>query len=135
MLTVAPLKILVIDDNELTRSLLLLILRGAEYNVVGGAENVANGLAMAKSLRPDIILLDNHMPDGYGVDCIKVLRKELPNALILMVTTNSEPEVIDKAMAMGANGFVIKPFNTQSVLGTIQKASQQFVLTDPAVLR
>jgi DNA-binding NarL/FixJ family response regulator len=129
-----PLKVLVIDDSELTRSLLLLILRGAEYNVVGGAGDVANGIAMAKSLRPNIILLDNYMPDGYGVDCIKTLRMELPNALILMITTSSDPEDINKAMEMGANGFVIKPFNTQSVLGTIQKANQEFVLTNPAVI-
>ena len=131
-MTIMPSNVLVIDDNELTRSLLLLILRGAKYNVVGSAENVARGLAMAKSLRPDIILLDNHMPDGDGVDCIKTLRRELPKSIILMITTNSDQGVIDKAMANGANGFVIKPFNTQSVLGTIDKVNQQFVLANPA---
>jgi two-component system, chemotaxis family, chemotaxis protein CheY len=131
-MTALPSSVLVIDDNELTRSLLMLILRGGKYNVVGGAENVATGLAMAKSLRPDVVLLDNHMPDGDGVDCIKAIRKELPNATILMVTANSSQEIIDKAMMMGANGFVIKPFNTQSVLGTIGNANKQFLLVNPA---
>ncbi len=131
-MTAVSSNVLVIDDNELTRSLLMLILRGGKYNVVGGAENVARGVAMAKSLRPDVVLLDNHMPDGDGVDCIKAIRKELPKAIILMVTANSEKEVVDKAMMMGANGFVIKPFNTQSVLGTIDRASKQFILVDPA---
>jgi two-component system, chemotaxis family, chemotaxis protein CheY len=127
-----PLRVVIIDDNELTRSLLRVILRGALYQVVGEAVDAASGLAMGKSLRPDIILLDNNMPNGNGVDIIKPLKQAVPKAVILMVTTQSEEEMIQAAMDRGASGFVVKPFNTQSVLGTIAKASKHFVLAAPA---
>lgn len=133
MATELPLRVLIIDDNELTRSLLQLILRGAKYNVVGDAADAQSGLAMAKSLHPDIILLDNNMPGGNGIGIVKPLRMALPKAVILMVTTSSEQEVIDAAMVSGASGFVLKPFNTQSVLNTIATSSRQFVLANPAV--
>ncbi len=127
-----PLRVIIIDDNELTRPLLRVILRGSVYQVVGEAVDASSGLALTKSLRPDIILLDNNMPNGDGIDIVKPLRQALPKAVILMVTTQSEEEMIQAAMDLGADGFVIKPFNTQSVLGTIAKASTHFVLTAPA---
>lgn len=127
-----PLQVLIIDDNELTRSLLKVILRSSTYQVAGEAADASSGLAMAKSLRPQIILLDNNMPNGNGIDIIKPLKQALPKAVILMVTTQSEDEIIQAAMELGASGFVIKPFNTQSVLGTIANASKHFVLASPA---
>jgi two-component system chemotaxis response regulator CheY len=127
-----PLKVLVVDDNELTRSLQRLILRGGLYDVVGEAENAKTALEMAKSLHPNIVLLDNNMPGGKGIDIVPELRKTLPRAVILMVTTQSEQDMIDAAIARGASGFVIKPFNTQSLLNTIAEASRHFVLADPA---
>lgn len=133
MATELPLRVLIIDDNELTRSLLQLILRSAKYDVVGDAADAQSGLAMAKSLFPDIILLDNNMPGGNGIDIVKPLRMALPKAIILMVTTSSEQEVIDAAIVAGASGFVLKPFNTQSVLNTIAESGRQFVLANPAV--
>ena len=126
-----PLQVLIIDDNELTRSLLKVILRGSVYHVAGEAVDASSGLAMAKALRPNIILLDNNMPNGNGIDIIKPLKIALPWVEILMVTTHSEEEIIQAAMEQGASGFVIKPFNTQSVLGTIAKASKRFVLAAP----
>lgn len=132
MSDVQPLRVLIIDDNELTRSLLNVILRGSQYKVIGEAADASSGLTMAKSLRPNIILLDNNMPNGNGIDIVKPLKMALPRAVILMVTTQSEEETIRAAMELGASGFVIKPFNTQSVLGTIAEASKHFVLAAPA---
>ena len=128
MSDVQPLRVIIIDDNELTRSLLRVILRGSVYQVVGEAVDASSGLALAKSLRPNIILLDNNMPNGNGIDIIKPIKQALPKAVVLMVTTENEEETIQAAMEFGASGFVIKPFNTQSVLGTIAKASTHFVL-------
>lgn len=126
------LKVLVVDDNELTRSLQRLILRGGQYDVVGEAETAQAALEMAKRFHPDIILLDNNMPGGKGIDVVPELRRILPKAVILMVTTQSEQDMIDAAMARGASGFVIKPFNTLSLLNTIADASRHFVLAEAA---
>lgn len=126
------LKVLVVDDNELTRSLQRLILRGGMYDVVGEAATARAALEMAKNLHPNIILLDNNMPGGKGIDIVPELRRALPKAVILMVTTQSEQDMIDAAIKRGASGFVIKPFNTQSLLDTIANASRHFVLAEAA---
>lgn len=126
------IRIVVVDDNDLTRSLLHVILRGGEYVVVGEATTAKEGLELAKKLRPDVVLLDQNMPNGNGLDIIQPLRAALPDLIILMVTTQSDEKVIRGAMERGANGFVVKPFNTASVLESMRKATQQFVLAAPA---
>lgn len=128
-------RVLIIDDNELTRSLLQLILRSGEYNVVGEAIDAKTGLEMAKKLHPQVVLLDQNMPNGNGVDILPPLRTALPDAVILMVTTQSDERIIRTAMERGANGFVVKPFNTASVHETMRKASQKFLVVPPARLQ
>lgn len=102
------------------------------YDVVGEAATAKAALEMAKNLHPNIILLDNNMPGGKGIDIVPELRRALPRAVILMVTTQSEQDMIDAAIRRGASGFVIKPFNTQSLLDTIANASRHFVLAEAA---
>lgn len=128
-------KILIIDDNEMTRALLNLILRSDEYEVIGEADNAQTGLALAKKLRPDIILLDNVMPDANGITIIKPLKDALPDCVILMVTRTDDTDLVTEAIQSGAAGFIIKPFNTQSILETMHKARDKFVLCGPAVLK
>ncbi len=128
-------RVLIIDDNELTRSLLQLILRGGSYNVVGEATNAQMGLELARKLHPQVVLLDQNMPNGNGLEIIQPLRASLPQAVILMVTTQNDERVIKGAMERGANGFVVKPFNTSSVLETMSKATEKFILAPAARLK
>ena len=128
----SPVRVLIIDDNELTRSLLQLILRGNAYKVIGEATHAQMGLEMAIKLKPQVILLDQNMPNGNGLDIIEPLRAKLPHAVILMVTTQNDQKVIRGAMERGASGFVVKPFNTASVLETMAKASEKFILAPAA---
>lgn len=129
------IRVLIVDDNELTRSLLQFILRSDEYNVVGEATNAREGMEMARKFSPDVILLDHNMPNGYGLDIVAPLRQMLPESIILMVTTQSDQKVVNGAMERGANGFVVKPFNTTSVLATMREATKKFVLASPAKLQ
>lgn len=125
-------RVVIVDDNELTRSLLQLILRGGSYNVVGEATNAKMGLDLALKLKPDVVLLDQNMPNGNGIDIIQPIHASLPNTVVLMVTTQSDQRIINGAMERGANGFIVKPFNTASVLETMAKATEKFVLAAPA---
>ncbi|WP_338845532.1 response regulator [Massilia sp. W12] len=129
-----PIRVLIVDDNELTRSLLGVIMRSGDYQVVGEATTAKEGLEMARKLHPDVVLLDHNMPNGYGVDIVAPLRTSLPNAVILMVTTQNEKKMIDLALERGANGFVVKPFNTASVLETMRSSTGKFVIAAAARL-
>lgn len=117
------LRILIVDDNDLTRALLGVILRGSEFKIVGQAENVPSGLAMARDLRPDIILLDILMPGPLGLDAIRPFKEMLPNAMVLMVSGQDNDEWVQQALSEGACGYISKPFNSQSVLETIKRLS------------
>lgn len=127
-----PVRVLITDDNLLTRSLLKVILRSAEYDVIGEAGDTTTAMGLARVLRPDVIFLDNSMPGETGLSILKPLKAMLPGVLILMVTTSHDDATVQAAMDGGANGFVVKPFNTESVLGTLKKATEKFVMAAAA---
>lgn len=131
----AAVKILIVDDSKMTRSLLNVILRSDEFMIVGEADNAQTGLELAKQLQPDIILLDNVMPEANGITIIKPLKAALPKSIVLMVTSTDDTDLVTEAIQSGAGGFVIKPFNTESVLGTMRKAKESFVLCGPAGIK
>lgn len=130
----APLRILIVDDSELSRALLCVILRGA-YSVVGQADSVASALQLAQRLQPDVIMLDIMMPGELGLEAIRPLKQMLPDVVILMVSGSDDDDSVRQAIEHGANGFVIKPFNSRSVLETMQQIKEKFTLTAPAALR
>lgn len=132
MSTRKPIRVLVVDDNDLTRALLSVILRSGEYEVVAEATTAKEGLEMARKLHPDVVLLDHNMPNGYGVDIVEPLRQSLPQSVILMVTTQNEKRVVELAIERGANGFVVKPFNTATVLETMKKSTSEFTYAPAA---
>lgn len=131
----APLRILLVDDSELSRALLCVILRGAAYSVVGQADSVASALQLAQRLQPDVVMLDIMMPGELGLEAIRPLKQMLPQVTILMVSGSDDDASVRQAMEHGAHGFVIKPFNSRSVLETMQQIKEKFTLTAPAALR
>ena len=128
------LRILLVDDNDLTRALLSVILRGDEFHIVGEAANADAGLALASQLRPDAILLDVLMPGTPGLDAIQLFKQALPQAAVLMVSAQDDDAIVQRALQQGADGYVIKPFNSHPVLGTLRRLRQGFAVSQPATL-
>lgn len=113
-------KILLIDDNDVTREVLRVILRSEGYNVVGEATDGGTGLEMAVKLRPDLILLDIVMPKISGTEILPRIRELLPDARVLMVTANKDQETINEVVKTGIHGYILKPFNAQKIIGTVE---------------
>ncbi|MBC3931039.1 response regulator [Undibacterium curvum] len=111
--------ILLIDDNDITREVLRVVLRGEGYNVVGEATDGGSGLEMALKLRPDIILLDVVMPKISGLEILPKMKDLVPEARILMVTANKDQETVSEAVKAGIHGFIVKPFNAQKIIDTV----------------
>lgn len=128
------LRILLVDDNDLTRALLTVILRADEFQIVGEAASADAGLALANQLRPDAILLDVRMPGTPGLDAIQLFKRALPHAAVLMVSAQDDDASVQRALQQGADGYVIKPFNSQTVLGTLRRLRQGFAVSQPAGL-
>ena len=114
--------VLIIDDNDMSRMLLRGILRGDEYEIVGEATNGKSGIELALKLEPDIVCLDNMMPEMSGLEVLREIRPKLPQTVILMVTGSTDRETVQAALQGGANGYIVKPYNAGRVLDALEQA-------------
>jgi CheY-like chemotaxis protein len=105
-----PLKILLIDDSTELTQLMKFCLNSGQFRVVSVAHNPKQGLLAAAEHKPDIILLDQNMPGGKGVDIVHLLVEAVPGVVIILATTSGNDTIIQTAMARGAKGYIQKPF-------------------------
>ncbi len=114
-------KILVIDDEKLLRWSMQQNLSKEGYAVIT-AERGLEGLKLFIEEEPDIVLLDIHLPDISGINVLESIRKENPNAVVIMVTAFGDIETAVKTIKFGAYDFVEKPFNLEKLKLLIGKA-------------
>ena len=122
------MRVVLIDDYDMTRTLLRIILRGKQFEIVGEASDGQEGINLCQQLKPDLILLDVVMPKMDGLSALEKIRKLLPESVILMVTSNEDQEIVNQSIEKGADGYIIKPFNTASVLLTLNQVQEKFTL-------
>ena len=113
-------KILIVDDDNSIRKGLSLAL-GEKYGVTTAADG-AEALRLFQSERPDLILLDVGLPDLDGVEVLKELKGNDPDATVIMVTAVEDVKTIVKAIKLGAYDYLVKPIVSQELLLTIQHA-------------
>lgn len=119
------ISVLIVDDNDITRETLRVILRHEVYTVAGEAYDGESALEMAIRLRPDIILLDVVMPKVSGLEALKNIRMVMADVKVLMVSANQDQEVVVEANNLGVSGYIVKPFNAKKVLDTMQQLASQ----------
>ena len=112
--------ILVIDDESQIRKLLEITLEANGYKLLF-AINAKEGITMAASHQPDLILLDLGLPDQDGQVVLKNLRDWYQNPIIILSVKSTEEEIV-KALDSGANDYLTKPFRTQELLARIRTA-------------
>lgn len=110
---VSEKKILIIDDNKDIRDLMRMILEKNSF-IVFESDDGSNGLTIARENKPDLILLDVMMPGLSGFDVLEQIRIEKDSQLrevpIMMITAKSQSEDVDRALELGATGYIVKPF-------------------------
>jgi two-component system nitrate/nitrite response regulator NarL len=116
-------RVLAIDDHPLFRKGVSdLIDMEPSLILVGEATNGQEGLALAKSLNPDLILLDINMKGMSGLETLKVLKQEDMDALILMLTVSDNEEDVLTALRIGADGYLLKDMEPEDILESIRRA-------------
>ena len=116
--------VLLIDDHELIRQGLAGAFAQAEgFAVAGQAGSVAEGVALAQELRPDVVVTDVRLPDGSGLDVVRSLRKEDKQVGLVVLTMYAGDEQLFAAMDAGASAFVGKDAPTSTVLSAARHAS------------
>ena len=116
--------VLLIDDHELIRQGLATAFAQSDgFTVAGEAGSVADGIAAARELTPDVVVTDVRLPDGSGLDVVRTLRKERPDVGLVVLTMYAGDEQLFAAMDAGASGFVGKDAPTSSVLSAARQAA------------
>jgi two-component system, chemotaxis family, chemotaxis protein CheY len=119
----SPARVFVVEDNDLTRRTLKHIIgRDGRLVLVGEASNGVSALEGINVLQPDLVCLDIHLPRMDGLAVLRTLREKYPPMAVVIITGESTPEVLTQAHSLGADGFVVKPFNAGKVLDTIHHA-------------
>lgn len=117
-------KILIVDDNDIMRTLLRGILRSENYDIIGEAKNGAIALDAITRNKPDIVFLDVIMPEMDGLEALQNIKESNPEIVVIMITGNPSKENVEESIQGGASGFIIKPFNSAKVLDTLSRAWQ-----------
>lgn len=112
--------ILIIDDEMQMRRLLEITLQSNGYDTIE-AVNGKEGVNLAASHQPALIVLDLGLPDGSGHSVLKQLREWFTNPILILSVQSSEEDIV-KALDNGANDFLIKPFRTGELLARIRSA-------------
>lgn len=114
-------KVLIVDDSLYMRTIIKDALAEAGYEIVGQAANGESAIDMSLELQPDIITLDNILPDMLGLDILKTLKEEGVTSKVLMISAVGQQSVIDEGMKLGIGGYIVKPFSSEQLIEAIKK--------------
>ena len=118
-----PIRVLLVDDHALFRSgIRSLLQRHAQFVVVGEAGDGVEGIKRCKQLKPDVVLLDLHMPGMSGVETLQLMQQDCHRMAVIMLTVSEESEDLARAMRAGAQGYLIKNIETDYLLRAIRRA-------------
>jgi pilus assembly protein CpaE len=119
------IKVLIVDDIAETRENIRKLLQfEADFEIVGAARSGREGIELAKELEPDVILMDINMPDIDGITATETIRGEVPHSQIVILTVQTDPNYMRRAMLAGARDFLTKPPSVDEMIGAIRRAGE-----------
>ncbi len=128
------IRILIADDHAVVRKGLLALIQTEEgMEVVGEAADGAEAVELAETLRPDVILLDLVMPRMDGIEAIRGIRQNDPEARVLVLTSFSEDEKVLTAIEVGAMGCLLKDATPDELLRAIRDVHQGRSALNPEI--
>ena len=119
-------RILIVEDDQKTAMALVIRLKANGYDASVAPDALA-GASLARAIKPDLILLDITLPGGNGFHLAETLLRmpETSGTPIIFITASKSPELLEKVMELGAIGLFEKPFDTEKLLGSIERKFEQ----------
>ncbi len=129
-----PIRVILIDDSPIIRLGLRSALEDcADIAIVGEAGNVAEGIAAVDQHRPDIVLLDLHLPDKSGLVACRELMKGHPRLKILVLTSSSNERHVQEALSAGARGYLLKDNDGAALANALRTVAGGQPVLDPSM--
>src|SRR5437588_840910 len=129
-------RVVVVEDRTLVRQSVVKTINAEEgVEVVAGAGRGDEGLAQIAKNSPDVVLLDITMPGGNGLEVAAQMRSAAPNSRFLFLTMHDDDVSISKAIALGADGYVLKTASTDELLTALRAIAEGGSYLSPAVAR
>jgi DNA-binding NarL/FixJ family response regulator len=131
-----PIRVFIVDDQELVRSGFRVILNAqADIAVMGEAANGIEAVNLVRELCPDVVLMDIRMPLVDGLEATEKLRTLCPESRVLILTTFDLDEYVYRALRAGAAGFLLKDADPQSLVSAVRVVAHDEALLSPAITR
>lgn len=132
----AKIRVLIVDDHTVVRAGIRIILATEpSILVVGEASSGSEALRKIKKSPPDVVLMDLVMPGKDGIETTAEIKRDYPDVKIIVLTTFEDDAKIDAAMAVGANGYLLKDADGEFLLQAIKAAQQGDLPLHPRVAR
>jgi two-component system chemotaxis response regulator CheY len=97
------------------------MLNKAGFEVVGEGENGKDAIRLYRELKPDLVTLDITMPEMSGLEAVKEIRKEFPDAKVMMCSAMGQQKMVVESIEAGAKDFIVKPFDEARVVDAIRR--------------
>ncbi|MEQ8583447.1 MAG: response regulator [Marinoscillum sp.] len=114
-------RVLIVDDSIYMRSLIRTALEEAGMEIVGEAKDGEGAIDIALEQQPDLITLDNILPDMMGFEILKVLRDEGLESKVIMISAVGQQTVVNKGKELGAADYIVKPFTSEELIAVVNR--------------
>lgn len=114
-------KILIVDDAGFMRMMIKNYLNKAGYTDIVEGEDGEKAVALYKSEKPDLVLMDITMPNVDGIEALRQIKAYDPNANVVMCSAMGQEAMVMEAIRLGAKDFIVKPFKQDRILQTVTK--------------
>jgi DNA-binding NarL/FixJ family response regulator len=129
-MTSSPVRVVLVDDHRMFRTGVRAEL-GPSVDVVGEAEDVPSALSVIQSSRPDVVLLDVHLPGGGGIEVLRQLVPTLPDVRFLALSVSDAAEDVIGVIRAGARGYVTKSITGPDLAAAIRRVSEDDAVFSP----
>src|SRR4051812_32218589 len=125
----APIRLMLVDDHDMVAQGLKIILEDEpDIEVVAVANSVAQAVAIATTLRPDVVLMDYYLPDGNGATAAARIRSDTPSIKVVLLTGSDDPDALQRAVDAGCAGYLEKSRPLDELAAAIRVAAAGHVV-------